>query len=184
MRRGSPPGGGDLFERVCTFAAHLAKVGDGLRRATEVYITDGQENASQEYTFEAARALIEQKEKDGWNFAYMGANQDSYAVGGSLNIRRDFSANYDSTPAGTTANYQRMASATSKYRASKMTGAAAPSFFDTSVESNGADPSSGKLIPKGANAATTGDGPPPQQGSTGKRPKGWLSTDRDKQQGH
>jgi hypothetical protein len=157
---------------------------DWKERVLVLIITDGQENASREYTFEAARARIEQKEKDGWNFAYMGANQDSYAVGGSLNIRQDFSANYDSTPVGTAANYQRMASATSKYRASKMKGAASPSFFDTPVEPNEANPSTGKLTPKGASAATTGDRPPSHQGSTGKRPRGSLSAAGDKEPGH
>ena len=128
-------------------------------RVLVLIITDGQENASREYTFEAARALIEQKEKGGWNVAYMGANQDSYAVGGSLSIRRDFSANYDSTAAGTTANFQRMASATSKYRASKAKGTAAPSFFDTSAEPDGAA-STGKLTPKGTSATASGGRPP------------------------
>jgi hypothetical protein len=126
-------------------------------RVLVLIVTDGHENASREYGFDAVRALIEQKEKDGWNFAYMGANQDSYAVGGSLNIRADFTANYDATLGGTAMNYGRMADATSKYRASKAKGASAPRFFDDSVQQTGTDAPAGKLTPKGAGAATSGD---------------------------
>lgn len=157
---------------------------DWKERVLVLIITDGQENASREFTFQAARALIEQKEKDGWNFAYMGANQDSYAVGGSLNIRRDFSVNYDSTLAGTTANYQRMANATSNYRASKLKGATAPSFFATPVQPKEADPSTGKLTPKGANAVTTGNRRQSQQDDADKRLNAALSARRGKERGH
>jgi len=123
-------------------------------RVLVLIVSDGQENASKEYTLAAVRALIEQKEKDGWNFAYMGANQDSYAVGGSLNIRADFTANYDATRAGTVMNYMRMASATSQYRASKAKGMSAPKFFDGSAQQTRPDASAGKLTPKGSRRAT------------------------------
>jgi hypothetical protein len=125
-------------------------------RVLVLIVTDGHENASREYSLEAVRALIERKEKDGWNFAYMGANQDSYAVGGSLNIRADFTANYDATAGGTDMNYKRMASATSKYRAAKMKGMSAPSFFDPSAQETDHDASAGKLVPKGTNPAAGG----------------------------
>ena len=50
-------------------------------------ITDGLENASKEYSGKAIKALVEQmKEKEGWNFAYIGTNQDVEAVSASLNI--------------------------------------------------------------------------------------------------
>jgi len=126
-------------------------------RVLVLIVTDGQENASSEYSFDAVRALIEQKEKDGWNFAYMGANQDSYAVSGSLNIRADYTANYDATSAGTSTSFARMASATGKWRASKAKGVSAPAFFDDSPQQAAGDAPAGKLTPKGAGAATSGD---------------------------
>jgi len=148
-------------------------------RVLVLIVTDGRENASQEYTFQSARALIEQKEKEGWNFAYMGANQDSYAVGGSLNIRQDFSANYASTPQGTNAAYKLMANATSMYRSSNMKGAASPSFFDPSADPGDADPSTGTLTPKGASTATSGDQAASREGGTSKRQTDWLGAHRD-----
>ena len=122
-------------------------------RVLVLIVTDGQENASKEYGFEAVRALIEQKEKDGWNFAYMGANQDSFAVAGSLNIRADFTAHYDATAAGTLGSFQRMAASTSAYRSSRLKGRLAARFFDPGVHQTRPDGSAGKLVPKGTPAA-------------------------------
>ena len=51
-----------------------------------VIMTDGQENSSKEYDYDKIRDLIQEKEKDGWNFVYLGANQDAWAVGTSLGI--------------------------------------------------------------------------------------------------
>ena len=78
-------------------------------------------------------------------------------IGGSLNIRADYTANYDATAGGTAENYKRMASATEKWRASKGKGMSAPAFFDDSPQKTAADASAGKLTPKGAGAATSGD---------------------------
>jgi hypothetical protein len=122
-------------------------------RVLVLIVTDGQENASTEYGFEAVRALIEQKEKDGWNFAYMGANQDSFTVAGSLSIRADFTANYDATAAGTRMSFQRMARSTSAYRASGSRGSSSARFFDAGVQQTPPDGSAGKLVPKGTPTA-------------------------------
>ena len=42
-----------------------------------VILTDGDENASEEYKKEAIAKLIKEKEKKGWTFVYLGANQDA-----------------------------------------------------------------------------------------------------------
>ena len=50
-------------------------------------ITDGLENASKEYTGQAIKALVERmKDEEGWNFAYIGTNQDVQATSASLAI--------------------------------------------------------------------------------------------------
>ncbi len=50
-------------------------------------ITDGLENASSEYSGSAIKALVERmKEEEGWNFAYIGTNQDVEATSASLSI--------------------------------------------------------------------------------------------------
>ncbi len=64
-----------------------------------VILTDGLENSSQEYTKESIRKLIEKMETEhNWKFIYLGANQDSFAVGGGLGIRN--TVDFDATPLG------------------------------------------------------------------------------------
>ena len=55
--------------------------------ASVTIITDGYENASQEFTYHQIHQLIGRlKEQEGWNFAYMGANQNVAEVSVELNI--------------------------------------------------------------------------------------------------
>lgn len=55
--------------------------------ASVTIITDGYENASTEYNAQQIHQLIGRlKEKEGWNFAFMGANQDVTKVSIELNI--------------------------------------------------------------------------------------------------
>jgi len=55
--------------------------------AVVTVITDGLENASKEYTGAAIKALVERmKDEEGWNFAYIGTNQDVAAVSQKLSI--------------------------------------------------------------------------------------------------
>ena len=50
-------------------------------------ITDGMENSSHEYSGKAVKALVDKmRDEYGWNFAYIGTNQDVEAVAVSLSI--------------------------------------------------------------------------------------------------
>lgn len=60
-----------------------------------VILTDGQENSSGEYNRKMIADLISKKEKDGWSFIYLGANQDAFAVGNSLGIQQGNISNYN-----------------------------------------------------------------------------------------
>ncbi len=55
--------------------------------AVVTVITDGLENASKEYSGAAIKALVERmKDEEGWNFAYIGTNQNVEATSTSLSI--------------------------------------------------------------------------------------------------
>ncbi len=55
--------------------------------AVVTVITDGLENASKEYTGKAIKALVERmKDEEGWNFSYIGTNQNVEAVSQGLSI--------------------------------------------------------------------------------------------------
>ena len=80
--------------------------------AVVTVITDGYENASKEYSGKAIKALVERmKNEEGWNFAYIGTNQDVEATASSLSI--DHHMSFRDDEAG-------MAEAWEKERKSKM----------------------------------------------------------------
>jgi hypothetical protein len=76
-------------------------IGECIRRTNPegravivLVITDGEENASTEFTRDSVKALLRGKESEGWTFAFLGADIDSYAVGGSVGISPSNTANY------------------------------------------------------------------------------------------
>lgn len=72
-------------------------------------LTDGQENASREYTHEQIANMIKhQQEKYSWEVVFLAANQDAFSTGKSLNIKADNTANYVASKDGTRDAYQLM----------------------------------------------------------------------------
>lgn len=67
-------------------------------RVMATIITDGYENASEEYSGKAVKALVSRLREKGWTFAYIGANQDAVEVARDLNI--DNALNFDATAEG------------------------------------------------------------------------------------
>lgn len=66
-----------------------------------VVVTDGYENASQEWNAESVRTLIkQQEEKYGWDFVFLGANMDAQQVGRSFGFNPDKSLTYDTNNTG------------------------------------------------------------------------------------
>ena len=57
-----------------------------------VIITDGYENASREFNNKKVKKMI--KNHDNWEFIFIGADIDSYAVGNSIGIKKDRIASY------------------------------------------------------------------------------------------
>ncbi len=95
-------------------------------------MTDGHENASQEWTHPAIKALVEQQtEQYGWQFLYMGADQDAIEVGRNIGIKPDHSVTY-----GRGKSQDVMTSASAKiaeYRTARAAGdlaAPMPAFSD------------------------------------------------------
>jgi hypothetical protein len=64
-----------------------------------VIMTDGMENSSREYSREQIFRLIQDRQKlNGYEFIYMGANQDSYAVGMDMGLREGRTLDYAASP--------------------------------------------------------------------------------------
>lgn len=68
-----------------------------------VIATDGQENASTEFTLPEVRAMIKhQQEKYAWEFIFLGANMDAVQVGTSYGIPQYNTMSYDTARTGQT----------------------------------------------------------------------------------
>ena len=85
-----------------------------------VIITDGQENASHEYSAERIKTRIErQKQKYGWEFIFFGANMDAVMEAGKLGIVADCAQNYCADAIGTSVAYTAMSAVSTAYRGGK-----------------------------------------------------------------
>ena len=69
--------------------AYLETLGDDRPSDVIVVIlTDGMENVSRRWTARQVFDLITETEESGWQFVFLGANQDSWAVAHNMGIRR------------------------------------------------------------------------------------------------
>ena len=72
-----------------------------------VIITDGMENASREYRADQIKKLIEErKEKDNWEFLFLGANIDAIGAAKDLGIDSSRAVRFKSDKKGTAKNYE------------------------------------------------------------------------------
>lgn len=122
----------DYYVRGCT--ALLDAVGGAIHHINRVHkeegseapsktifviTTDGLENASRKYSYEKVRKMVEKrKEKDGWEFIFIGANIDAIEVAGRFGIDSDRAANYHSDHLGTELNYEVLSEAVLEMRCS------------------------------------------------------------------
>lgn len=84
-----------------------------------VTLTDGLENSSREYTREMVESLIrEQREKYGWQFIYLGANQDAVEVGQTMGYTPQSTATYAATSRGVESMMSSVTANVNMYRSS------------------------------------------------------------------
>lgn len=83
-----------------------------------VIITDGEENASREYTYQMVKDKIQhQTDVYSWEFLFLGANIDSAAMGRSIGISEINTADYAYSAKGIDSVYATLSNAVSNYRA-------------------------------------------------------------------
>jgi uncharacterized protein YegL len=82
-----------------------------------VIITDGEENASREYSAGNVKAQIErQKTKYGWEFIFLGANIDAVSTAGRLGIAPNRAMDYVADSTGTEINFKAVSAAVASFR--------------------------------------------------------------------
>ena len=83
-----------------------------------IITTDGMENSSREYSYDKVKKMVEKrKEKDHWEFIFMGANIDAVSVANKFGVDRSRAVRYECDGAGTALNYKVMSKMVSCARA-------------------------------------------------------------------
>ena len=104
-----------------------------------VITTDGMENASREYSYDQVKAMISRKEREGWDFLFLGANIDAAAEAERIGISADRAATYLADEAGTQVMQRAQCEATVAMRAgAPMVGSAWKKEIDRDFASRGA----------------------------------------------
>jgi Mg-chelatase subunit ChlD len=117
------PRGGTALLDACGFAItqegeQLASLPEDERPAKVIVLitTDGGENASKEYSKAQVKELTTKQADDyGWQFTYIGANQDSFAEAGAMGISAAATLDYSATSGGTKKAYAAASSAATRY---------------------------------------------------------------------
>ncbi|KKL70370.1 hypothetical protein LCGC14_2105600 [marine sediment metagenome] len=133
----APNGGTPLLDAIGGTIAKLDKdlsKRNSVKRAVlVVVITDGEENASTEYNLQQIRQLIAAKEKEGWTWAYMGADQDAWGMASGYGFGSVMNTyNYANTASDVTAAYASLGVATLTWKegSGRQHGKSSADFFD------------------------------------------------------
>ncbi len=122
----------EYYVRGCT--ALLDAVGGAIRHISTIHkyareedrpektifviTTDGMENASRRYDYEAMKQMIQrQKEQYGWEFLFLGANIDAAREAARFGIGEDRAANFHCDSKGTALNYEVISETVCSFRA-------------------------------------------------------------------
>ena len=104
-RRFDPRAATPLYDAIAALIGRADKhvKNEGPEAAADqlvVIFTDGLENASTDCTRAKAFQLIKERREAGWTFAFLGANQDSFAAGEAIGMSRKNAANFDASGPG------------------------------------------------------------------------------------
>jgi uncharacterized protein YegL len=108
-----------IGKAIDTTGARLATMNENDRpgKVLFVIITDGEENASHEYSYNRIAEMIKhQREVYNWEFMFLGANIDVQKTASMMNIPVANTIAYAATITGTTDMYAAMNHATMSYR--------------------------------------------------------------------
>jgi len=100
---------------ITKFEERTIELGDD-ERVLVVINTDGRENASREYTAEAVRKMIIDREATGrWSFVYLGQHADAWDQAESMGIMRANTVSLEHSGAGSLRSYDGLTKGTMQY---------------------------------------------------------------------
>lgn len=118
-----------LGQLIVTTGEELAKLSEDQRpdRVVVLVITDGEENASKEYTFDKIKEMVKHQETNyQWQFVFIGTDIDSIKEGNSRGVMN--TASFSKTSKGTRAMFSAVSCNTKSYRSKKYSEGESPVF--------------------------------------------------------
>jgi hypothetical protein len=112
-----------IGKTVNSYGEFLAamKEEDRPERVLVVVITDGQNNASHEFTLEQVRNMIQhQTDVYKWDFVFLGSNIDSWAAGGSLGVKAGSTLQFANVSGSVSNAFNSLSKNTVMYRSCAM----------------------------------------------------------------
>lgn len=105
---------------LTTVRETILAVADSLKGRTDirpilVIQTDGEENTSVGVTHADVKALISEKQKQGWEFVFMGCGVDAYKDGMKMGLSQEKILSYGQDAVATRSAFRATAEATSAY---------------------------------------------------------------------
>ena len=111
-----PRGRTALLDAVGTFVTQIGEQLSALPQNQRpghvicLVMTDGMENASREWTWDAVKKLITQQQNEwNWKFMFIGANMDAIEVGGRMGFAPQYSITYNDADYASTVGVMRSA---------------------------------------------------------------------------
>lgn len=121
--RGGTPLLDTLGNSILELGQHFSEMKEEDRpsKVLFVIITDGEENASREYTRDEVKTKItHQTDKYKWEFVYLGANQDAIKQGHNYGIGMNNSMSYGTNKKGLGATYDVLTRSVNNFKASPL----------------------------------------------------------------
>jgi uncharacterized protein YegL len=117
-----PRGATALLDAIGRTIGHVKSRLDGLdatRRPGHVLfavITDGMENDSREWSRLQVMDSVKARATEGWDFTFLGANQDAIQEGGNIGVSADASLTYEASGEGARQAFSSMSAAVTRQR--------------------------------------------------------------------
>lgn len=89
---------------------------DKPEKVLVVIITDGKENRSRDFNREQIFEKIKKREAKGWNFLYLGANQNAFEEGNKIGINKFNTVTWSADSAGVNTAFASVNTYAKKYR--------------------------------------------------------------------
>ena len=116
-----PRGGTALLDALGRTIAHAKEQLDylgskGPDHVIVAVVTDGMENSSREWSHLQVMDSVKARVAEGWDFTFLGANQDAIEEGGRIGVDAASSLTYEASQDGTREAFSAMSSSMSRKR--------------------------------------------------------------------